>query len=68
MTKKITDKDLEKVDGGGMTPIDDLQENPGLDPKNTGDGGTGTGTPGSPGGGIYDDMQQNPPDGGPTTP
>ena len=66
MTKKITDKELENIDGG-MDEIDDLQQNTSLDPK-TQDGGGGTGTPGGPGGGIADDMQQNPPDGGPTTP
>ena len=65
MTKKITDKDLENIDGG-MDEITDLQQNPNLAPKPA--DASDTGSTGGPGGGIYDDMQQNPPDGGPETP
>ena len=62
MTKKLDDSELEKIDGG----MDQFQENPpDLDPKDRGIPPTGTGTGGGPGGGIADDMQQNPPDGGP---
>jgi len=62
MTKKLEDSDLEKLDGG----IDQFTENPpDMDAKERGIHRPGPPS-GGPGGGIADDLQQNPPDGGPT--
>jgi len=58
MTKQITDKDLEDIDGG-MDPISDLDRNPPADvnPKDSPPTGTSSGSGG--GSGTHDEIQQN---------